>query len=722
VDLVVDPAAVTSGGVYGGTVLAASADGAVRLSSAFSAYVPSATATVTVRVVNHRGEPTPVGVVTLVDAAYDPANNDDPFATALYEVPFSGGTGTAQVRRGGVYTAITSQGWYRLDARRADVMLSPEVRVDGDTEIVLDARRGQQHQVTTADPTDSLYRATEVVRGTAGAVVGVLAAVRADPDLTVSLTPTPVPRLGFLTTYDKRTLATAGLRTAATGRDSRGAPSTIALHPRYDPFTAPAKLAGSRVLPLVAAGEGKPGDLAGLDLRGKLALVGVRAPADGPDAINAALAAATAATRATADAGAFGIVLYVDATGAAPLPRAGTNPIPQLFVSRDEGALLRDWLGRGPVSVGLTGTATPHAMYNLFYPHDGIPAGHEHKVVGSGLVAIPTRYHADRPMTYEKNYFAFGTHSLTALRERILFQAPAAVLELIGPGDPGVTWRRWVTQNESPPLRIFTLISNDVFAAGDRLRPEERWFEGPVLEGEPAAARIPVCGMCRGGPDGDLLLPAWHLGDSTDNHFIQSWPDYRSDVHLYRGATEIPSRPQTGSLPFPTYSLPAQPDTYRLVVDGPTPRNPAVRPVQHTTTEWTFRSARPAPPDLTCPGSVPGGCAHQPLIQLKYRLGLDLANRAPAGQPMVFEVTAGPPPQAQNAGTVARLWLWSSTDAGASWRPAWVVPLGSGRFRVLVRNPASAPGDGTVWLKAEAWDTAGNQVRQTVRGAYSLTP
>jgi hypothetical protein len=34
----------------------------------------------------------------------------------------------------------------------------------------------------------------------------------------------------------------------------------------------------------------------------------------------------------------------------------------------------------------------------------------------------------------------------------------------------------------------------------------------------------------------------------------------------------------------------------------------------------------------------------------------------------------------------------------------------------------TAGGDGTIWLKTQAWDSAGDRVEQVVRGAYTLVP
>jgi hypothetical protein len=116
-----------------------------------------------------------------------------------------------------------------------------------------------------------------------------------------------------------------------------------------------------------------------------------------------------------------------------------------------------------------------------------------------------------------------------------------------------------------------------------------------------------------------------------------------------------------------------------------------------------------------------GQCAHQPLIQIKYRLGLDLANRAPAGRPFTFTVSATLPPTAPGAGRIAGLRLWSSTDAGLSWHSADTTAQADDRYLVTVAHPAAVSGaSAAVWLKVEAWDSSGNRVQQLVRGAYTL--
>lgn len=710
VTLTIDAAA--AGGAYGGAVTATGPQ--VSLRTAVSVYVRPETSQVTVRMTDHHGEPVPYGTAYLVDADLDPATSNDPFATPTVVVPVEEGSAVVPVRRGGVYTAMASLSSAELTGRRTDVMVSPEISVNGDTEITLDARKGQRHTVTTGEATDELARALEVVRTSAGAQMSLLAAVRNDPDLQFFVTPQQAARHGSLDTYDKRTLATAGLRVRA-----ESGSAAVDLHPRYDVYRTPARWAGTRQADLIWAGRGRPEDLAGLDLHDRLALVALAG--DGDDPVATAAQAATAATRAVSDAGAAGVLLYVDRPGAVPLSRPAATPVPQLFLGQQEGAGLRSWLTSQAVRVTLTGDDSPDSNYNLFYPADGVPSGRTDAATAAGLVTIPTRYHAGSPMTYEKNWYAFGPRSVSAVRERVQFAAPAVRTEYVGPANPGVSWIRWTTQNEQPansPALTSSLISRDVFGTGTRSLPEERWFEGPILEGEPEGA-TDGCGLCRGGPDGAVFYPAWHLRDSADTHAIQSWPDYRSSVRLFRDDTEVPAEEQTNGLPMPTFRLPAQPATYRLEVDGPTPAGPGVRPVQHTTSQWSFRSAPPQSPALPCPGAVTGGCASQPLIQLTYRLGLDPANRAPAGRDLAFEVLAREPQKAENGGALAGLWIWSSADAGKTWRPATVRQVAPGRYGITVRNPAAAGSDG-MWLKAEAWDSAGNRLQQTVRGAYAL--
>src|SRR5262249_40111541 len=153
----------------------------------------------------------------------------------------------------------------------------------------------------------------------------------------------------------------------------------------------------------------------------------------------------------------------------------------------------------GAVSVTLTGNPSPRMNLNLFYPDRGVPQGRTDVAVPAQLAMIPTRYHADKPMRYEKNWYAFGAHSLAAYRERVLFPAPAARMEYVGPADATVTWTRWTTQNDQAPNGrplVASLIARNQYPVRNQVLPEERWYEGPILENEPASTPGGVCGLC----------------------------------------------------------------------------------------------------------------------------------------------------------------------------------------------------------------------------------
>src|SRR5262249_60246526 len=127
------------------------------------------------------------------------------------------------------------------------------------------------------------------------------------------------------------------------------------------------------------------------------------------------------------------------------------------------------------------------------------------------------------------------------------------------------------------------------------------------------------------------------------------------------------------------------------VGNGAPPWNPSVRPVRQATTEWTFRSAAPQAPDSVCPGSVGGGCVHQPLIQVRYRLGLDLFNRAPAGVPFTFGVSVQLPAGAAGGGANGGPWLWASARAGGPLPPPPDTPLPPRPCPVTPDKPPAPP-------------------------------
>lgn len=224
------------------------------------------------------------------------------------------------------------------------------------------------------------------------------------------------------------------------------------------------------------------------------------------------------------------------------------------------------------------------------------------------------------------------------------------------------------------------------------------------------------CGLCL---DGNRLVAGLHFLDSDPRHYGVAAAD-GSTLTLFRGARRIPLRGTT----TPYFELPDTSSVYRLVQVDQQPLAGTARVfAPRTTTTWTFHPA-PAPAgtrpvSYTCPLSGSSGtCGFQPLLTLRYDLGLDLNNRALAGTGLTFDVRVGAHEDALGQGAVAGLRVWASADGGAHWRAAAVAPTGDDRYRVTVSHPATAKSP--IWLRMSAWDDRGNTVEQTVESAYGL--
>lgn len=176
---------------------------------------------------------------------------------------------------------------------------------------------------------------------------------------------------------------------------------------------------------------------------------------------------------------------------------------------------------------------------------------------------------------------------------------------------------------------------------------------------------------------------------------------------------------------YAAYNLPPEQQTYTYEVNR-----------HGVDTTWTFLSSEvtedQTPEGYVCSEQVHAGfggagevppCRAEPLIYLRYEAGVDLHNAVPAPGPHRFTVHADR--QAEHAPAIAGLRLWTSTDAGKTWRAAKVSEQGRGvdgrqDFTVMTVYPHPSRTVGYVSLKAESWDQQGNKVEQVVPKAFYL--
>ncbi|GAA2646682.1 hypothetical protein [Nonomuraea recticatena] len=186
------------------------------------------------------------------------------------------------------------------------------------------------------------------------------------------------------------------------------------------------------------------------------------------------------------------------------------------------------------------------------------------------------------------------------------------------------------------------------------------------------------------------------------------------DVRLYRDGKQIPRTPYGGTDILPLFTLPEGPGSYRLTAKN----------AQHDT-EWTFTTPAAADP---LPGSfctleamygTAKPCRPAPVVFVSYDLGdtLDARNSVRSGRTHTFTVSPYRSPSRSKMPDIAGLRLWASTDDGATYNPVDVKQERDGTYTARARYGAAK---GTVTLKVEAWDKAGNSIKQTSVRAFSL--
>ncbi|MBN6042076.1 S8 family peptidase [Amycolatopsis sp. 195334CR] len=721
-------------GVYGGTVVASTPDGKTVLRTPLSTYHAPPLFPVTLRVLDSAGKPASMAAVQLIDDSGGTAYPNDPMLGPLtQQVDLVGGTGQVSLPAGR-YSAL---GWVMergLAVRRWSALSVAEASITGPAQLTLDATKAVPVDLVTPAPTDQRDR-TVMLRRVLPSYVGEAGLTAGATAWQVRATPAPATKTGEISLQDTASLAQSTVAAKQGG---------TTLNPVYDVPTLAAAWPGEHTAPVVFAGAGRAEDFTGLDVKGKIALVRIPVPPGAADPVAAVFQGAVNAATQAAAAGAVAVVPYAGVPGALPITGLTSTTLPQLSLGWDQGELVR----QAGTPLTLLVRAAPELMYNLSYlDANGVPAAHVRQVDHQQLVATRTGYHADLPgLSAQKNFYAFPTGRWkTQPLQGTKIPVPGSWTEYTGPGDDRQVWKRVVTQSGPGPggkKASLAMHQQNIYRPGEKTRPDEHWFRAPVhstaVELRPDhPARYPatadgwrvLCSLCRSG---DLFAPALQWADSEGGHFTSPYENGKyfttTETHLYRGDTEIP-RDNAGDpfAQFPVYRLAPEPAVYRLSTVDVLPAQaqigaPSTSLFAHaprTETTWTFASARTTdapPPGYHCHAEGTA-CAFQPLILLDHRFPLDLGNRAPAGGPFEFEITAAEHSGARGGGPVTQLKTAYSTDDGVTWTAATAKPLGDARWTVTVQHPPQA---GAVSLRTEAKDSAGNTVTSTTLRAYLL--
>jgi subtilisin family serine protease len=675
-------------------------------------------------------------------------NDDDP---ALVDEPLTDGADffqwkptdepgvfemTLQLPQGGVYSVYTTASFRDLtDAHwRHWTLARPQVRLDEDATVTFDLKDTVRVDVNTDQPSDLDFMNTGDERITANGV-GVydfgFFPYRDVAPAEFWMLPTDTPTIGSYQAWFNQTRPAAQVTAALSGT------RRVDLHPRYtsDRNETP-RFAADQHLQLVSDAELR----AGGDVRGKLVVADPepdhRVPLDHPELIRL-----VSTIELAHSGGAAGVLTDSFYTWAIT---PSWFPLPVLWVDQAQGAQVRAALAqavRPPIDIHAD-LSTPYEYKLVYYLRGRIPGTLTFDPKVSELTRIQTTFHAQyqhlplqwgpAPDVNEADITFAPGQQLQILASHA-FVGGTSRVDYFNPAGPDILWQRTYEFDDRNTGSARLAESDGAFTAATSER--EDW-NGAILPAQiTPGPHLPMnfgigflCDSCRQG-DRLRVRPAGALGigysDASDSsqEFFEAGTE---EAHLLQGGTEL--APQSDELGLPYYTLPAGTGSYRLTdlfTDGFTGPHSATT----VATTWTFQSSRPTTDNVSSPylclDSVISGdtdpCAWQPLIYLHYRLGLTAQDTAPAGRSHTFTITAqqGDP---DTAATLASLRVWISPDGGKHWTEGHVVPKPDRTYQVVVLNPTLADSpNGTVALRAEARDAAGNSVQQTIMDAYVLT-
>ncbi|MFE4752346.1 S8 family serine peptidase [Streptomyces mirabilis] len=657
----IDGSGVTTGGRYTGQVVAKTAAGQVAAHTAVS--LGDVEHKLTMEFKDAQGRPMS-GVVELLRSG-----DDSPEFLIIDD------SGTAQMYLpDDVYSVLsfkTVQGVHGPHSWGMALLGDPDVRMDRDTTVTLDASKIDRIDMTTPQRTATTYQRLDYTRLMGGQIWRDYMETQTNYD---SLWAQPTTHK--VTHGDFYLAARWRKEQPALSVAARTTDFTDVL--RQDGVTPLPE--GSVKLPLVFAGQGASTDYVGLDVRGKAVVV--RRNDDVSDRAQAAAAMAAGAKLML-------VVNNVDGRGFraynAPF---SSSPIPLDvgLLSTDEGEkLVRQAQVRGAsVTVG-SAPVSPY-VYDLDQTwHNEIPARMVVQGSSKNLARVDETFDSPAPGSTGGEFrFDWPTYNNWAIGQMMPEPVRGKRTDWVSTGG----FNSW-SQSAYADGMVFEAGAKTSYRAGST--QSEEWFkpiERPYLND---VYSLPT----RTGDHLYIDTPAWGSRNHVGMNQIDGAAQQRQT--LYQGTTELGTgtftnvsgdAPGGGKLP------------YRLIVTGT--RDVTFTPYSSSTrTEW----------DFTSKATADGSDAVLPLVQIDYEVGTDPAGRA--GRHDTLSATAAQLPGAVGAGRVGAVTLELSYDDGTTWHRATCDH--DGRYRLDAPKKASY-----VSLRASAEDSAGNAVHQTVIRAFGL--
>ncbi|MFI6763769.1 peptidase S8, partial [Micromonospora sp. NPDC050417] len=659
-------------GQYGGWITATGPDG-VLTTTALAITLEGPRHSVRFRAVDRTGKPVAVPVILL--------QGDSSRSDSLGFL-FEGTTWTTRVEAGSyLLNSLISDGG-PLD-EQATLITNPELRVDRDIEVLLDARTGTPIRIETPKPSEQqavLSYYTHRVTGTGRTLS--FGSMHYSTVKQVNVTPTKKLSAGAFEFSSRWQLVAPMVQTRVPGVSGPLDINLTGQSPAYD---------GKRTYPLVYAGRGTPAELKKAKVKGAAVLIDSPNEPNGEDAPTESEVTASAAA-----AGAAVTLMVRPADWSAWTvwrPTGDREAIPMLAVAADAGAKLVARASKGQATIDLTLTTSSPYLYDVQHVETGrIPDQVVYRVTPENSARITSSYADNGGIPWEKEQrFGWRPWQTYSWNDHFRFvETPKVREEWVTSGDS--LWQHRVAHdwpwNDFGPLATGMTEPPTSYRAGRR---EESWLSAVVRPASPKG--VPELVSTRTGNTLALRVPEFV---DADGHYTIGEAT-QVDAKLWRDGkllAELPNARQD-------VTTSAAQAWYRLVLN--TERADAEwNWGTRTETVWDFRS-----------GQRPGDKARPlPLLQVDYDAPVDLT-----GETVNREHTLRLSVRNQNglgAPEGTALTAEVSFNEGKTWKKVTVSGKGPD-FRASI--PA---GRGSVSLRVRATDESGNAVTQTVIRAYGL--
>ncbi|MEV0291062.1 S8 family serine peptidase [Kribbella sp. NPDC050820] len=657
--------AKTKTGTYSGTLRARSGNTSYRTGIGFKAGGPLQT--LTVHGIDRDGQPVQSSGLPASSVAL--WNLD---SGKVQEAGFVNGTATlaAPAGRYSLFAFVFSYD----EAEFVDTMTlvgEPELRLDGDRAVTLDARRAHEVQVNTPQPADVAMAGLAWSRklGDRSAFGGWAHYNYLDR---VYVQDFDRVRTGSFEVIQRWNLRQPLLTADVTGPDGYRLPSPL-------PVTYRKAFQGNADLAVVDGGEARPGELD--QVAGKVVMIRQSATTPVDEQLNAAAAA-----------GARFALLYRKQGG---YYDPGTSAeLPGYALESADAFRLLDRLQTGPVTLRVSGIATPTYRYDL----SATPSE----------VRGPLRYDFAklRPTVVTNTFNVSNVTEHAHVNAQTAYPSTLSVgYEVIEQIENKTTRTDYLASDEPETQWTSSLIGGFENATGQEYTLPRTYRKGEHVTQQwwraisrPAVPAVDGMGVARYEDAIRMAIPQYVSGDLSTYGWSDDWREQTMLV-LRRNGIEV------GRKNWSVADFPVAPGTasYELSLDVTRTPNTWADTSTSTSTQWSFRSG------------TAKSKAVLPLVQVEYALQADSDNAVPAAGGSWLELTPGYQPSANGPGRF-RTTAEVSYD-GKTWQPLSLVYWGHGT--VGAKLPAATAGTDAT-LRVTSTDRAGNRIVQRIDKAWHV--